>query len=56
MKPALDKQQMNLKQQLQNIAFEKKSFFDRYINNVIYQFQSFNGQDKPVRSYGRQQA
>ena len=32
----------------------KKCFLDRCMRNVIYQFQSSNGQDKPVRQYGRQ--
>ena len=32
----------------------KKGILDRYKRNVIYQFQSLNGQDKPVRQYGRQ--
>ena len=39
-----------------NIFFEKfkKCFLDRCMRNVIYQFQSSNDQDKPVRQYGRQ--
>ena len=42
--------------QSQIIFFEKlkKCFLDRCMRNVIYQFQSSNGQDKPVRQYGRQ--
>ena len=32
----------------------KKGILDRYKRNVMYQFQSLNGQDKPVRQYGRQ--
>ena len=32
----------------------KKCILDRCMRNVIYQFQSSNGQDKPVRQYGRQ--
>ena len=39
-----------------NIFFKKpkKGILDRYKRNVMYQFQSLNGQDKPVRQYGRQ--
>ena len=38
------------------VFFEKlkKCFLDRCVRNVIYQFQSSSGQDKPVRQYGRQ--
>ena len=32
----------------------KKWLLDRCMRNVIYQFQSSNGQDKPVRQYGRE--